>query len=114
MKDMSIDLSDIPEITNFSNARKNPYAEKLRKHGYSIIINVGPEDIANMTQNNIEKIQGMNMLELDPDERRALEKYWESALVRKLRECLSKTSGLLSSKLYQKFSYVRRMLVCIG
>jgi len=26
----------------------------------------------------------------------------------------SMTSGLLSSKLYQKFSYVRRMLVCIG
>ena len=92
MKDMPIDLSDIPEITNFSNARKNPYAEKLRKHGYSIIINVGPEDIANMTQNNINKIQGMNMLELDPDERKALEKYLESALLRKLREFLSKTS----------------------
>jgi len=73
-----IDLSDIKEITDFSKARKNPYAEKLRKNGYSIVINVSPEDISNMTQRNIEIIQGMDMLELDPDEQRALEKYMES------------------------------------
>ena len=91
MKDMSIDLSDIPEITDFSKARKNPYAEKLLKHGYSIVINVSPEDIANMMRNNIEKIQGMNMLELDPYEQRALEKYTESALVRNLKAFLSET-----------------------
>jgi len=48
-EDMSIDLSDIHEITDFSKARKNPYAEKLRKNGYSIMINVSPEDIAKMT-----------------------------------------------------------------
>jgi hypothetical protein len=70
-----IDTSDIKEITDFSKARKNPYAEKLRKNGYSIVINVSPEDISKMTQNNIDKIQGMDMLELDPDEQRALEKY---------------------------------------
>ena len=73
-----IDLSDIPEITDFSTARKNPYAEKLRKHGYSIIINVSPEDIANMTRQNIEKIKGMDMFELDPDEQKALEMYVEA------------------------------------
>ena len=78
IEDMPIDLSDIPEITDFSKARKNPYAEKLRKHGYSIIINVSPEDIANMTRINIEKIQNMDRLELDPDERKALEKYMET------------------------------------
>jgi len=76
-EDMYIDLSDIPEITDFSKARKNPYAEKLRKNGYSIVINVSPEDIANMTRNNIEMIQSMNMLDLDPDERKALVKYME-------------------------------------
>ena len=73
-----IDTSDIKEITDFSKARKNPYAEKLRKYGYSIIINVSPVDIAKMTKNNIEKIQNMDMLELDPDEQRALEKYMEA------------------------------------
>jgi len=75
-----IDTSDIREMTaeDFARGRKNPYAEKLRKNGYSIIINVSPEDIANRTKRNIEKIQGMDMLELDPDERRALEKYIEA------------------------------------
>ncbi|MCL2323325.1 MAG: hypothetical protein FWC47_14630 [Oscillospiraceae bacterium] len=77
-EDMSIDLSDIPEITDFSKARKNPYAEELHKHGYSIVINVSPEDIANMTKTNIDKIQDMYMLELDSDERIALEKYLET------------------------------------
>ena len=43
-----IDLSDIKEITDFSKARKNPYAEKLRKNGYSIVINVSPDDISNV------------------------------------------------------------------
>ena len=76
-EDIPIDLSDIPEITDFSKARKNPYAEKLHKQGYSIVINVSPDDIAKMTQNNIKNIQDMDMLELDPDERRALEKYME-------------------------------------
>jgi len=70
-----IDTTDIKEITDFSRARRNPYAEKLRKDGYSIVVNVSPKDISNMTQRNIEVIQGMDMLELDPDERRALEKY---------------------------------------
>jgi len=73
-----IDTSDIREITDFSNSRKNPYAEKLRKSGYSIVINVSPEDIANMTQRNIEVIQSLDMLELDHDEQRALEKYMEA------------------------------------
>jgi len=77
-EDMPIDLSDIPEITDFSKAHKNLYAEKLHKQGYSIVINISPEDIANMTQDNIEKIQSMDMLELDPDDRRALEKYMET------------------------------------
>lgn len=73
-----IDTSDIKEITDFSKAKRNPYAEKLRKDGYSIIINVSPEDISKMTERNIEIIKGMDMLELDPDEQRALEKYMKA------------------------------------
>jgi hypothetical protein len=34
----TIDLSDIPEITDFTTARRNPYAEKLRKNGYTIVL----------------------------------------------------------------------------
>jgi hypothetical protein len=73
-----IDTSDIKEITDFSKARKNPYAEKLRKNGYSIIINVSPEAIAKMTEHNVDKIRGMDLLELDSDEKRAYEKYLEA------------------------------------
>ena len=91
-KDIPIDLSDIPEITDFAKARKNPYADKLRKHGYSIAINVSPEDIAKMTRNNIEKIQSMDMLELDPDERRTLEKYMDSLPSKEFENMLSMRS----------------------
>ena len=35
-QDRAIDYSDIPAITDFSSARKNPYAEKIKKHGYTI------------------------------------------------------------------------------
>jgi len=73
-----INTSEIKEITDFSKARKNPYAEKLRSNGYSIVINVSPDDIAKMTRNNIETIKGMDILELDLLERKALEKYIEA------------------------------------
>ena len=75
-----IDTSEIREMTaeDFARGQKNPYAEKLRKNGYTIIINVSPEDIAKRTKNNLEKIQGIDMLDLDPDERRAFEKYIET------------------------------------
>ena len=75
-----IDTSDIKEITveEFANARKNPYAEKLRKNGYSIIIHVSPEDIEKSTQSNVEKINNMehnDWLDLDAEEITALKKY---------------------------------------
>ena len=70
-----IDTSDIAEITDFSKARLNPYAEKIRKYGYSIKIRYSPEDVARMTKNTIDKIKSLDMLELDPDEIAALEKY---------------------------------------
>ena len=76
-----IDTSDIREMTaeDFARGRKNPYAEKLRKNGYSIVINVSPEEIAKRTDSNLERMQSMDMLALDPDERRALEKYREAS-----------------------------------
>jgi len=78
-----IDTSDINEITakEFANARKNPYAEKLRKNGYSIIIHVSPEDIKKTTQSNVEKINNMernDWLDLDAEEVAALKRYRQS------------------------------------
>ena len=35
--DENIDLSDIPEITDFSKGRKNPFAGRF-KDGYTIVI----------------------------------------------------------------------------
>ena len=70
-----IDTSDIPEITDFSNARPNPYAEKIRKYGYSIMIHYSQEDVERMTQNAVDRIKTLDMLELDPDEIAALKKY---------------------------------------
>ena len=70
-----IDTNDISEITDFSNARPNPYAEKIKKHGYSITIHYSAEDVARMMQGTIDKIKSLDMLELDPDEIAALEKY---------------------------------------
>lgn len=80
-KDKSIDYSDIPEITDFSTARKNPHAEKIKKYGYSITIHYSPEDVANMTKRSIEKIdnmEDMDWLDLDQDEIEALKKYREA------------------------------------
>ena len=73
-----IDLSDIPEITDLSNARKNPFAEKIRKNGYSVTIHYSPEDVAARTKDNVSKIECMDMFDLDPDERIAYQKYLEA------------------------------------
>ena len=42
-----IDYSDIPPITDFSRARKNPHAAMIKEKGYSITIHYSPEDVAN-------------------------------------------------------------------
>jgi len=73
-----MDIIDIKEITDFTKARKNPYADKIKKHGYSITIHYSPEDVARMTRQALEKIQALDMLELDPDELAALRKYEET------------------------------------
>ena len=43
----NVNLDDLPEITDFSKGRKNPYAEKIKKEGYSVTIHYSPEDVAN-------------------------------------------------------------------
>jgi hypothetical protein len=80
-KDKTIDYSDIPAITDFSSARKNPYAEKIKKYGYTIRIHYSPEDVATMNTLALEKIDGledMAWLDLDPNEIKALKKYREA------------------------------------
>ena len=74
----SIDYSDIPPITDFSTARKNPFAEKIKKHGYTIQIHYSPEDVARMTRQSIKDIndiEDMAWLDLDADEIAAFKKY---------------------------------------
>ena len=70
-----MDAIEIKEVTDFSKARKNPYAERIKKHGYSITIHYSPDDVARMTKQTLEKIQALDMLELDADEIAALKKY---------------------------------------
>jgi len=69
-----IDTSDIREMTkeDFAKGRKNPFAEKIRKEGYSITVHYTPEDVANMRNRNVKNVDD---LDLDPDEQKALEKY---------------------------------------
>jgi len=78
----TIDTSDIRELTraDFARGRKNPYAEKLRKHGFKIVINVTPEDIAEMDKNSIKRIDNMertDWMDMDDDEIAAMKKYRE-------------------------------------
>ena len=78
-----IDTSDIREMTaeDFLKARKNPYAEKIKKEGFSITVHYSPEDVANMTKRSIEQInqmENMDWLELDPEEIQALKAYREA------------------------------------
>ena len=79
--DNQIDYSDIPPITDFSSVRKNPFAEHIKKHGYTIQIHYSPEDVARMNSQTIEDINGiedMAWLDLDADEIAALKKYREA------------------------------------
>jgi len=78
-----IDVSDIPGLTDFSDARPNPYAEKIQNHGYSITIHYSLEDVYKMTKNTIDRIKSLDMLKLDPDEMAALERYRKANNVQK-------------------------------
>ena len=76
MSDIPIDFSDIPEITDFSTAQKNPYYEKIRANGFTITERYSPEDVTEMVNGVCSR--NVKNLELDPDERKAFERYIEA------------------------------------
>ena len=69
----NIDLSDIPEITGKKKALKNPFYERIMKHGFSITEHYTPEDIANIKKGSIAR--KIDIFSLDPEEQAALERY---------------------------------------
>ncbi|MDR1690130.1 MAG: hypothetical protein LBS21_16230 [Clostridiales bacterium] len=73
-----MDTLEIKGITDFSSARKNPYAEKIKKNGFSITVHYGPDDVAKIVKRTCE--QDVDLLELDPDELQALMKFKEANL----------------------------------
>jgi len=74
-----IDLSDIPEITGKTKARKNPFYERIMKHGFSITEHYSPEDIANITKGTLAR--RIDVTILDPEEQEALEKYKKNTAI---------------------------------
>ena len=71
--DSMIDLSDIPEITDFSKARKNPFAKRIRENGFSITVHYSPEDVARIMDSICN--DDVDPLALDSEELAALERY---------------------------------------
>jgi len=69
----NIDLSDIPEISSKAKARKNPFYERIMKHGFSITEHYSPDDISKITKGNLAR--RIDITALDPEEQEALEKY---------------------------------------
>ncbi|MCL1842946.1 MAG: hypothetical protein FWF79_03970 [Defluviitaleaceae bacterium] len=69
----TIDLSDIPEITDFSKARKNPYYERIMEHGFSITEYYSPEDVKDIVNGICTK--KIDLFTLDAEEQKALERY---------------------------------------
>ena len=67
---------EIKEITDFSKARKNPYAEKIKKQGFSVTVHYSADDVAKIIKSTCER--DVNLLELDPEELKALAKYREA------------------------------------
>ena len=72
-ENMTIDLSDIPEITDFSKARKNPYYDRIMKYGFSITEYYSPEDVKEIV--NSICTRKIDLFTLDPEEQAALERY---------------------------------------
>ncbi len=58
---------------DFSTARKNPYAERIKKYGFSITVHYGPDDVAKIVNRTRE--EDIDLLELDSEELQALKKY---------------------------------------
>ena len=71
--DTMIDLSDIPEIKDFSKARRNPFAKRIKENGFSITVHYGPDDVARIIDGICN--DDVDPLALDPEELAALERY---------------------------------------
>jgi len=69
----AIDLSDIPETIDFSNARKNPYYERIVKNGFSITEHYTADDVAEIIRGTCTR--NIDVLNLDPEEQKAFERY---------------------------------------
>ena len=69
----NIDLSDIPEVTGKTKSRKNPFYERIMKHGFSITEHYSPEDIAKINTGRL--VRKIDITVLDPEEQAALERY---------------------------------------
>ena len=66
----SLDNLIIPET---SKINKNPYYDDIIKNGFSIVVHYSPEDVNEMINGN-QKFD-FDLLEHDPDELAAFEKY---------------------------------------
>jgi hypothetical protein len=58
---------------NFSNARKNPYYDKIKKYGFSITEYYSPEDVAQIIEGTCSR--RIDVLNPDPEEIKAFERY---------------------------------------
>ena len=70
-----IDYSDIPEITDFSRARKNPHASVIKEKGYSITIHYTPEETASADFDDTEDIIQALVSLMSVSERKSLLKF---------------------------------------
>jgi len=67
---------EIKEIKDFSKARKNPYAERIKKHGFSVTVHYSADDVSKIIKGTCER--DVDLLELDPEEVKAFERYKEA------------------------------------
>ena len=76
LSNIPIDFSDIPEITDFSTAHRNPYYERIRKNGFTITEHYSPEDVKKIVSGICRR--DTSSLNLDPEEQKAFERYIEA------------------------------------
>ena len=63
----------LKEKPSTSRVRKNPYYEDIMKNGFSIVVHYSPEDVAEIISGK-QKFD-FDLLEHDPDELEAFERY---------------------------------------
>lgn len=79
-----IDLSDIPEITGKTKSRRNPFYERIMKHGFSITEHYTPEDVAKLAKGTLPR--KIDITTLDPEEEAAMERYKQRIAMQMSRE----------------------------